>query len=122
MNRIPDRWMSLRQNAYDMIRFVEHSNPEEVNSMGYYRFFDRLNEIVQVQDAEEFRHAVDQFKMVLLDLDTGEWTEIKDEVRAPTFEELVEINKEDGNESVDPGQKVVSLVWENNKKKGLFGI
>lgn len=120
----PDKWFACQQTPYDRVRFVEYSNPEEINSLEYYKFLDYTQKQIRVRNFTEFRSSLDRFKKLLIDLDTGDWQEyIEDSPESASFEELLSINTPSEEESQSRGEKLVSMVLERKyRNKKFFGI
>lgn len=125
MNSLPEKWLACQQNANDRIRFIEYSNPEETSSLPYHKFFDYIKQVVAIDGFDNFRTMIDRFKKVLLDLETGKWFEFKQEedISGLTFEQLLEMNREEEQKEKHSGSKLVDYLWEKRRPtKGAFNV
>lgn len=124
MNNFPTKWLACRQNAFDRIRFIEYSNPEEMNVLPYYQFLEYIQNGLSVVNFQDFRSAIDHFKQIVIDLETGEWFEYEGESKAPvTFEELVNANKKAEEKTLVGGKKLVADIWEKGRaRKSIVGM
>lgn len=119
----PEKWFACQQTPYDRVKFVEHSNQEEISSLEYYKFLEYTQKQIVVSNFMDFRSALDSFKKILIDLETGIWQEYKEEVEeSATFEELLALNTPSEEDPMSRGEKVVSRIWERKRNAKLFGI
>jgi len=90
----PEKWMLCKQGMNDRVYFYLHTNPDERSSLAYYKFFEFLGQSVRVHAIGEFRLKIDNFKNVLIDMESGRWEAYDDVVseQNSTYEELVELN------------------------------
>lgn len=84
-------WIVCQQQHYGAVKY---QTSEGVNKHPSYMDFLELMMKYSVQDPREFKKQLDTFRLLYIDLATGEWEEIKlDHKDEYTFEELLTYNQ-----------------------------
>lgn len=117
-------WITFYQNQTDKIYFITSKNQER-DFMKYYDFFTYINSEYKITDFFEFKDAVDKFKTIILYEDST-WEVIPETIQEASYEELLELNKQDQEEKssfekyVDRQKVKLNQIFDF-RKKDLLG-
>jgi len=84
-------WIVFFQNPYNRIIFISSQNPDERESLEYFKFLEFLNKEFKVVDFVHLKDQIDRFKIIHLIKD-GTWESIKDLEEVASFQDLYKIN------------------------------
>ena len=84
-------WIVFFQNPYNRIIFISSQNPDERESLEFFKFLEFLNKEFKVVDFVHLKDQIDRFKIIHLIKD-GSWESIKDLEEVASFQDLYKIN------------------------------
>lgn len=114
-------WIILYQNQYDRVVFLSSTNPEDKDSMPYYKFLEFINYSFNIKDYLAFKDQLDRFKVILL-LKDGSWEVQQSINQTASFEEMLELNKEEDDKSpfekkVEKSKTFLNNIFYNKRGK-----
>jgi hypothetical protein len=96
-------WLVLFQNPYNRIIFISSQNPDERDSLEYYKFLEFVNKQFVIKDFINFKDQLDRFKIIHI-IKEGTWEIVQDLEEFASFQDLYKINRE----SLKEEDKVIS--------------
>jgi hypothetical protein len=89
-------WITFYQGKTDQIYFITSKNQER-DFMKYYEFLTYINNEYKIEKFFEFKEAIDKFKVIIL-YEDNTWEVIPENTQEASYEELLELNKQDQEE------------------------
>lgn len=122
-------WIVLFQNQYGKIVFVSSLNPNERESLEYYKFLEFINNEIRIVDFAAFKDKIDRFKTIILTKD-GKWEVNEPEIPNSSFSDLYAINggvdeKEEKSITelkVDQSKNWLNKIFDIRKKEISNGV
>jgi hypothetical protein len=117
-------WITFYQGKTDQIYFITSKNQER-DFMKYYEFLTYINNEYKIEKFFEFKEAIDKFKVIIL-YEDNTWEVIPENTQEASYEELLELNKQDQEEKssfekyVDRQKVKLNQIFDF-RKKDLLG-
>ena len=83
-------WILFFQTPRDTVKFITNEDAS-YQVLGYQKFKDFISQFT-VANRGLFNKHLDSFHTVLLDCEKGTWREIKPEIKAGSFKEMLKLN------------------------------
>jgi len=116
-----ENWLVCCQTTYDCVKY--HTINGDTKYPQYYDFLN-LMMFYNIKDPFKFKKTLDTFKIIYIDLMTGEWSILNQEkAKVNDFEKLVELNQNEEEERLKK-DKMLSMVTKgkNFLKKPIVSI
>jgi hypothetical protein len=122
-------WIVLFQNKFGKIVFVSSLNPNERESLEYYKFLEFINNEIRIIDFVNFKDQIDRFKTIQLTKD-GKWEVNEPEICDATFNDLYAINgdieeqeqKSSTDLKVEQSKNWLNRIFDTRKKEITDGV
>ena len=114
------RYIIVNQKVLGLVSYVEEENPDKENLLNYDEFIEFLSAF-PLQDKPEFTKELNSFKIIEINLSTGQWEVLNYErsFKEFTVEELIKLNPTGKEEKKDAIQSARNFV--DNKVRRIRG-